>query len=187
MDGAKAENDVAAGSWASKAQHGTEAREKKHLVELVTERDAVRARENLVVGHAAVGIDGDVEEQAVGQRKFEVTLVCIPGLGIVGKRDEFRRLHEVERNIVLDGANGDARRNHVKDHDENEDGGEESAGSRKCERTKNVVEQNFSAVFDAAQTAGPIVFVLSLGSGNFDAHSEVDGRNGLGNAGKQHG
>ena len=132
---------MAAGSGAAEAEHRAEAREQQHLVELMTEIGAARAGQNLVGGHLAVGIDGDVEQQTMRQREFGLVLFLRPGSRKIGKRDEFGGLQDVERHIVLHGANGDAGHHELQHHDENQDGGDEAAGCRNGERTEHVFEQ----------------------------------------------
>src|SRR5258708_3229244 len=176
-DGAEAENHVAAGSGTAEAQHGAEAGEEQHLVELALEFQAVWAGENLIVGHVALGIDGDVQQEAVRQGKFELVLFRRPGLRIVRKRNQLGRAHQIESHVVLDGAHGSARHDHLEHQHENEDSGEESAGSRNGQRAENVVEQNFGAILDAAHTGGPILRMLRLSGSDLDAHGEIGRRN----------
>src|SRR5713226_6311260 len=107
-DGAEAENDVAAAGGPAETHHGTEAGKDEHLVELVTKIGAARARENLIVNHLALGVDGDVNEKTMRQRKFDFVLFGRPRLRIVGQRDELRGPQEIELNVVGDGANGDS-------------------------------------------------------------------------------
>src|SRR5882672_10974578 len=151
---------MAAGSGTAEAQHGAEAGEEQHLVELAPEFQTVRAGENLIVGHVALGIDGDVQQEAVRQGKFDV---------------------------VLDGAHGSARHDHLEHQHENEDSGEESAGSRNGQRAENVVEQNFGAILDAAHTGGPILRMLRLSGSDLDAHGEIGRRNVPGHTRKHNG
>ena len=83
--GAEAEHHVAAGSGASKAEHGAEAGEEQHLIKLVAQIDAVRAGEDLIVDHLALGVHGYVEEQAMRKRKLGVVLFGGPSLRVVRK------------------------------------------------------------------------------------------------------
>ncbi len=76
VHGAEAEYHVAAGSGTAEAQHGAEAREKQHLIELAAQLVAVRTGKNLIVGHLAVRVHDDVKEQVVRQRKFKVVLLA---------------------------------------------------------------------------------------------------------------
>src|SRR6266567_8855828 len=179
-DGAETENHVAAGPRTAKTQHGTEAREKQHLVKLAPEFQAVRAGENLIVGHVALGIDGDVQQEAVRQGKFEVVLLRRPGLRIIRKRNQLGGAHEIEGDIVLHGAHSDARHDHLEHQNENENGGEKSAGGRKSQGAENIIEQNFRAILDAADAAMPILQMLRLSSGNLDAHGQISRRNAPG-------
>ncbi len=177
---------MAAGSGAAETQHRTEAREKQHLVELVAKLRARWAGENLIIGHLAVGVHGDINEQAVRQRKFEVLPFRRPGLRIVRKRNELGGAHEIESDVILDGANGGAGHDHLEDEDKHKYGGEESAGGRNAQRAENVVEKNLGAILYAAYAAGPIARMLRLSSGDFDADGKINRRNIPGDAGKQH-
>src|SRR5260370_9703668 len=178
---------MAAGSGTAEAQHGAEAREEQHLVKLAAEFQAVWAGNNLIIGHVALGIDGDVEQEAVGQGKFEVVLLRGPGLRIVRKRNQLGGAHEIERHVVLHGAHSDARPDHLKHQHEDENGGEESAGGWNGQRTENVVEQNFGAILDAAHAARPILRMLRLSGSNLDAHGAISKRNVFWGTRKQNG
>ena len=68
---------------------------------------------------------------------------------------------------------------------ENENRGEESASGRDAQRAKNVVEQNFGAILDAAHTARPILRLLRLSGSHLDAHGKIGGRNVFGDT-RQH-
>ena len=85
-NGAEAENDVPAGSRPAKAHHGTEAGEKKHLVNLMAQIGTVGSGKNLIIGHLAMSVDGDVDHKAMGQRKFKFVLLGRPGLRVVRER-----------------------------------------------------------------------------------------------------
>src|SRR6266849_9578788 len=186
-DGAEAEHHVAAGSGTAEAQHGAEARKEQHLVKLAPEFQAVGAGDNLIIGHVALGIDGDVQQEAVRQGKFEVVLFRRPGLRIVRKRNQLGGAHEIESHIVLHGAHGDARADHLVHQHENENGGEESASGRDGQRAENVVEQNFGAILDAAHAARPILRMLRLSGSNLDAHGKIGRRNVFGDTREQNG
>ena len=74
---------MAAGGWPAKAHHRTEAREQKHLVELMTQIGTVGSRKDLIVGHLAVSVDGYVDEKAVRKRKLNLVLLRRPGLRVI--------------------------------------------------------------------------------------------------------
>jgi len=76
----KLRTTLAAGSWTAEAQHGAEAGEEQHLVELAPEFQTVRAGENLIVGHVALGIDGDVQQAGRAARKVRLRSVPAPRL-----------------------------------------------------------------------------------------------------------
>src|SRR4051812_35452581 len=128
VNGAEAEDDVAAGGGPAEAEHGTEAGEEQHLIELVPKIRASGTRQNLIANHLAVGIDGYIEKQAMREREFRVVL--FPGLREVGERDEFSGLQDVDGHIVLNGANGDARHHQLQHDGEYQDGGYESTSGR---------------------------------------------------------
>jgi hypothetical protein len=75
----------------------------------------------------------------------------------------------------------------LEDKNKNQDGGEKSAGCRYRQRAENVVEKDFSAIFDAANAAGPIPRMLRLSGGNFNADGEISRRNVPGHARKHNG
>src|SRR6266850_5450933 len=186
-DSAETENHVAAGRGTAEAQHGAEAGEKQHLVKLAPEFQAVWAGENLVIGHVALCVDGNVQKKTVRQGKFEVVLLRCPGLRIVRKRDQFGGAHQIECYVVLDGAHGDARHDHLEHQHENEDGREESACGWKGQRAENIVEENFGAILHAAHSARPVLRMLRLSGSNLDAHGEIGRRNIFGDTRKHHG
>src|SRR6266851_1270976 len=178
---------VAAGSGTAEAQHGAEAGEEQHLVKLAPEFQAVWAGENLIIGHVALGVDGDVQQQAVRQRKFEVVLLRGPSLRIVRKRNQLCGAHQIESHVILDGADGSARHDHLEHQHENEDGGEESASGWNGQRSEDVVEQNFGAILHAARAAGPILRMLRLRGSHLDAHGETGRRNVAGHTREHNG
>ena len=92
---------MAAGRGPAKTHHRAEAREQKHLVQLMPHVPAVRSGKNLIIHHLAVLIHGHVHEQTVRKRKFGFVLFGRPVAGIVGEREQFRRLHQIQRHIVL--------------------------------------------------------------------------------------
>src|SRR5713226_2633822 len=185
-DGAEAENHMAPGSGTPEAEHRAETREEQHLIELAPELRAARAGDNLVVGHVALGVHRDVKQQAMRQRKFEVVLFRSPGLRIVGERNELGRAHQIDGHIVLHGARGDSRHDHLEDQHENENGGKETAGGRNGEGAENIVEQNFRAILYAAHAAWPILQLLRLSGGDLDANGKIRWRNILRHARQQH-
>src|SRR5437879_1060229 len=89
-DGAETEHHVAAGSRTAKTHHGAEAREKQNLVKLAAKFHARRPGENLVIRHLAVRVDGDINQQAVRQRKLTVLLLRRPGFRVVRRSEERR-------------------------------------------------------------------------------------------------
>ncbi len=121
------------------------------------------------------------------QREFQVLLLRRPGLRIVRKRNQLGWAHQIESHVVLDGAQGGARHDHLEHQNENEDGGEESAGSRDGQRAENVVKQNFSAILHAAHTARPVLRTLRLSGSNLDAHGQIGRRNVFGHAREHNG
>src|SRR5260370_31862081 len=147
---------MAAGSGTAEAQHGAEAREKQNLVKLSPKLRALRSGKNLVAGHLAVRVDSDINQQAVRQRKFEVVLLRRPGLRIIRKRNQLGGTHQIESHIVLHGADGGARQNHLEHQDENENGGEESAGPREGQGPENVVEEDFGSILPPANGGAAI-------------------------------
>src|SRR6266481_132910 len=143
-----------------------------------------RTGENLVTGHLAVRIHGHIDQQAMRQREFEVLLLGRPGLRIVRKGNQFGGAHEIEINVVLDGAHDSTRHYYLEHQHKNQDGGEKSAGGRHGQRTENVVEQNFGAVLDTANAAGPIPRMLRLSGSDFNADGEIGRRNVFGDTRK---
>jgi hypothetical protein len=61
------------------------------------------------------------------------------------------------------------------------------AGSWNGQRAENVVQQNFGAVLDTANAAGPIPGMLRLSGGDFNADSEIGRRNVFGDTRKHNG
>src|SRR5256886_16518358 len=110
------------------------------------------------------------------QRELEVLLLRRPGLRIVRKRNQLGWAHQIESHVVLDGAQSGARHDHLEHQNENEDGGEESAGSRDGQRAENVVKQNFSAILHAAHTAPAVLRTLRLSGSNLDAQDRKSTR-----------
>src|SRR5882762_11441184 len=102
--------------------------------------NAVRAGNNLVANHLAVLIYGDINEQAMRKSKFDVMLLRRPRRRIVGEADQFGGPKNIQRHIIGNGAHGDPGSDKLQDQNKNENGGEESAGSRNGERAKYVVE-----------------------------------------------
>src|ERR1700675_481766 len=100
--------------------------------------DTVRTRKNLVADHLAMLIDGDIDEQAVRERKLNVVLLGRPGGRVIEKGDQPREAEDIERHVVGDGAHGDSGNNELQDDGKNENGGEKSAGGRKRQRTENI-------------------------------------------------
>src|SRR5882762_567275 len=146
VHGAKAENYVAAGSGTAEAQHGAEAREEQHLIELAAQLRIARTRKNLIVGHLPMRINDDVQEKSVGKRKFKIILFRSPGLRVVRKGDELGGAHQIKSHVVLHGAYSDARCNHLENQNKNDDGREKSTGGRNGERAENVIEQDLGAI-----------------------------------------
>src|SRR5258708_19360637 len=87
--------------------------------------------------------------------------------------------HEIESHVVLHGAHGDARHDHLEHQNEDQNRGEKSPGGRKSQRTENVIEQDFGAILDAADAAVPILRMLRLSCSNPNAHGQISGRNAL--------
>src|SRR5882724_13275529 len=147
----------------------------------------VRSRKNLVANHLALRVHSDIEHQTV--RKGELTIVILrsPIAWRVRESDEFGGLHQIQRNVVRNGLNGDARRHQLEHEDEYKNGGHEATGCGKRKRTKNVVEKNFRAIADALPAAGPILRLLSLRRSDFDANSEIGRRERTRRTGKQNG
>ena len=91
MNGAEAKDDVASRGGATKTKHGTETREEEHLVQLVAQVLAVGASEDLIAGHGASGVHGDIHHESVGQGKFHVAKIGGPGLRVGGEFEQFGR------------------------------------------------------------------------------------------------
>src|SRR6266403_238106 len=175
-DGAEAQDYVAAGDGAAEALHGTEAREQEHLIELMAQIHAVRAGNDLVADHLAVLVYGDINEQAVGKSKLNIVLLRRPGRWILGKADEFRGAQDIQRHVIGNGAHGDPGSDKLQDQNENENGGEKSAGSRNGERPKNIVEQEFRAIANFAHAAVKILRGNGLRGGYANTHGQIRGR-----------
>src|SRR5437016_6905123 len=178
---------MSAGSRTAKTHHGAEAREEQNLVKLAAKFHARRAGENLVTRHLAVRIDGDVNQQAVRQRKFTVLLLRRPGFRVVRERNQFGGAHQIESDVVLHGAHGRTGQNHLKHEHEDENGGKKAARSRQRERAENVVQQDFGAILDAANAARPIARMLRLSSSDLNADGEIGRRNVRGHTRKHDG
>src|SRR5438094_6834157 len=120
---AKTQNDVTAGNFPAKTAHGLESREQQHLVKLMLHFPGVRSRKNLVANHLALRVHGDIEHQTV--RKGELTIVILRGpiAWRVRESDKFGGLHQIQRNVVRNGLNGDARRHQLEHEDEYKNGG----------------------------------------------------------------
>ena len=58
---------MAAGGGASEAHHGTEARKEKQLIELMAKLGTGWPGNNLIIEHGALRVDGDVNQETVGQ------------------------------------------------------------------------------------------------------------------------
>src|SRR5438876_9623247 len=147
----------------------------------------VRSRKNLVANHLPLRVHGNIEHKTV--RKGELTIVIFRGpiAWRVRESDEFGGLHQIQRNVVRNGLNGDPRRHQLEHEDEYKNGGHEATGCGKRKRTKNVVEKNFRAIADALPAAGPILRLLSLRRSDFDANSEIGRRKRTRRTGKQNG
>ena len=145
MHGAEAQDDMATGGRPAKAQHRTEARKQEYLVQLMTKINAVGPGENPVADHLAIGVNGDIYEQAVRQGELEVVFFRGPGLRIFRKSDELGRTQNIQRHIVGIGLHNDARHDQLQNDREDKNGGEKSSGRRNSERAENVVEKNFGA------------------------------------------
>src|SRR5260370_2595246 len=171
--GAEAQNNMASRGGPAETQHRAEAREKKHLVQLVAKIDARRPGENLVVHHPAVGVNSDIHEQAVRQGEFQIVLLRGPRLRILRERDEFGRTQNIQRHIVGVGLHDDARHDQLQNEHENENRGEKSAGSGNRERTEYVIEKDLGAVTHAAPTAGEILSGFDLGGSDANADGKV--------------
>jgi len=184
---AETENDVAAGNLPAKTAHGLKSREQQHLVNLVLHFKSARPGKNLITNHLALSVHGNIEHQAV--RKGELGLVILgrPIAGGVRKSDEFCGLHQIQWNVVRNGLNGDTRRHQLEHEDEYENGRHKAPGCGKRKRTENIVEKNFGAIADTLPAAMPILRLLGLRRGDFDAHGKIRRGERTGRTGKQNG
>src|ERR1700686_4256255 len=112
-DGAEAQDYVAAGGGPAEAQHRTEAGEKQHLIELMTQIDTRWSGQNLVAHHLAVLMDSDIQQEAMRQRELQIMLLGSPGLRIVRERKQLSGTQNVEGDIVGDGPHGNAGRDQL--------------------------------------------------------------------------
>ena len=146
---------------------------------------AVRPGQNLIIQHLAVLIHRDVQKQSVRKRELGFMLLRRPVAGIVGKRNQLGRLHQIQRNVVRNGLHGNSGNHHVQHKNENQNRGEKAAGSRRHHRTENVVEQNFGAIAHACPTQFPALRCLLLRCGNFNANGQIGRRHNARRAGQQ--
>src|SRR5205823_6729863 len=153
-DGAEAENNVAAGNFAAETGHRVETREEQHLIQFVLHFGRIGTGKDLVANHFAVCAYGNIEHEAVRKCELGIVIFRSPISGRVGKSEQLGRLHDVERDIVGNGLNGDARRHQLKNEDENQHGGNETASGGQCDGTKNIVEENFHAIAETLPAAG---------------------------------
>src|SRR5271170_4006269 len=130
MDGAEADDHMAASGWPAEAEHRTEAREDQNLIEVMAGFRRSVAVDDVVRGHLPVRIHRHVHQKVV--LKFQIRMLHLRHgrHRIIGKRDEFGGLQQAGGNIIRIGLDGNARRDQVKNENKNDQSREKAASGR---------------------------------------------------------
>src|SRR5712692_7700642 len=169
-DFAEAQDHAAPGRGSTKAHLRPEAREQEHLVKLPADAAVLRAGEDLVADHFALGVHRGLDQQRVRTRQTHFVTFHLSRERKRRQALQPRRLEQVGGQIVRHGAERHTRGENLVHHCEHQERGHDTACSWQRHRLQDVLQDQAGA---GPQARGPALRGAHLRDRYLDAHSQV--------------